>query len=156
MTRKSLLVLNAGSSSLKFSLFSARPDGLVPTATGVASGLTVSRDVKPGLKIKCSDTEEVVCHQNLISPTHEAALSAVAKFTKSFTRTQSGSRRIPVHQTLPSGQHYSQISIFSLLSSAATQPSQCSRDQSSQGSLPHRSPGRNRPTQVNNQSELVI
>lgn len=39
MTRsKSLLVLNAGSSSLKFSLFSARPDGIVTTATGVATG----------------------------------------------------------------------------------------------------------------------
>ncbi|KAL5264471.1 hypothetical protein ACHWQZ_G005533 [Mnemiopsis leidyi] len=84
-TRQDILVLNSGSSSLKFNLFSVdlESDSVTSVLSGAANGLTVTGDVDPEIKIKQGD-KTLICDV-ISSPTHCAALSVIADTIRSHS-----------------------------------------------------------------------
>ena len=79
-----ILVLNSGSSSLKFTLFELSDTNLSPVVIGSANGLTVTGDVAPTISIKPRDDKNIV--KSIEVPTHAASLELIASHLKETTQ----------------------------------------------------------------------
>jgi acetate kinase len=77
LVREPILVINAGSSSTKFSVFETKPDrSLLPVAHGLVDGIGAQTGMSPRIEVADAEGRKLI-NEAIVGNDHKSAMAAI-------------------------------------------------------------------------------